>query len=1088
MQANDGISSVLKTIGDNFGPLGSVIAGASAAAVGFGVASVQAAGQFQASMTSLVTGAGEAQSNIKLVSAGVLKMAADTGTSTDQLSKGMYMIESSGQHGAAGLQVLQAAAEGAKVGTADLGVTANALTTIMTDYHQPASAAVADMNALTTTVASGKTHLQDLASSMSAVLPLASSLGIQFPQIGGALATMTNSGMSAQQASQNLANALRNLAAPGSKAMGMLEHVGISAQQLKDTLTTQGLTGAMQLIEDHVGKSFPAGSVQAVEAMKAIMGGATGLNVSLMLGGKNMAAFEGNVKSVASAMDAGGNSVQGWDQVQGTFNFQIQRAEAGFQSLMITLGTAFLPVLTQVASFVSDAIAGFVSWEQSTGILQTAMSAIGNVIQGVLSLIHGGFSGLPDLATGWGQNMVQGFANGVINALDAVISAIVTVVDEISNYLGFASPSKKGPGVNLLEWGGGLVSGFAQGMTDNMGVVTDAASMVAAQLAPLGSTTTDVMTSMSGGSGTINMSGMTIAQAKQVEALIRQNDALKAAAAKQQGIVSGANGASTSAAAKHTASQAAAAAKHAASLAAAAAKHEASVLKHNQALAAAAARKEAATAKHQAVLEAAAKKHAEVLAAQAARHEAALAKKAAASAKKAGGGMGPAVAGALPTMPQLTNLASPPIVAQAQQAGQTVATAYASGFKTVKSAIQPELDGIASFVSDTISSITPMIKPALQIMGQMFTGVWNTLKTLGSAITSMLLPAFGRLVAAIAPIITNILKWVASSGIIKFAFAALGVAINIVVGIISGVVNAIAAVVKWLTTTQVGISILQAVGILLGIVAAAILVIAAVVLATLIPTFVMWVIGAIAVGVANVAAFAPIILIVTAIIAIITIVILIVKNWGAIAHWFQQIWAVVLNWLIGAWNNIVGFFQGIVTNIQAAFGGIGGFFSGIWNGIMSGFKGIINGIIGGINGFIRFMNGIHISLPAVWAGPVQILPAVNISMPQLGTIPLLAQGGVVARAGSVIVGDNGAELLDLPVGARVTPLKSGSAGSSGGGSGGGVTHNYYITVPPVSSSNIAAARAQGQAIGRALADRLRGSAITPTLVSGGLQQ
>src|SRR5690242_9228048 len=90
---------------------GAVIAGA--ALVALGAKAVQMAGNFQAGMTSLVTGAGESQKNIKMVSDGILAMAIQTGTSTKQLTDGMYMIESAGFHGAAGLQILKAAAEGA---------------------------------------------------------------------------------------------------------------------------------------------------------------------------------------------------------------------------------------------------------------------------------------------------------------------------------------------------------------------------------------------------------------------------------------------------------------------------------------------------------------------------------------------------------------------------------------------------------------------------------------------------------------------------------------------------------------------------------------------------------------------------------------------------------------------------------------------------------------------------------------------------------------------------------------------------------------------------------------------------------------
>ncbi len=328
-------------------------AGIATAVLGVGIATTHMAGDFQAGITTLVTGAGEAKSNIGLISNGVLKLANDTGTSTQQLISGLYEIESAGYHGAAGLSVLKASAEGAKVGNADLGVVSNALTTILTDYHLSGDKAVSTMNALTVTVASGKMHLQDLAGSMGSVLPLAASLGLSFPQVAGGLAVMTNAGMDAQRASMNLAFTIRSLAAPGAAAQKSLASIGISAQQLKDTLSKQGLTGAIQLVEDQVNKKFPAGSVQAVEAFKKIMGGAAGYNTALMLGGQNMSAYESNVKAISDAMHKGGSEVQGWSDVQSDFNFKMDRAKEVIETTGIKIGTALLPMAGKLVDLFS---------------------------------------------------------------------------------------------------------------------------------------------------------------------------------------------------------------------------------------------------------------------------------------------------------------------------------------------------------------------------------------------------------------------------------------------------------------------------------------------------------------------------------------------------------------------------------------------------------------------------------------------------------------------------------------------------------------------------------------------------------------
>jgi len=242
-------------------------AGAAFLAVGAGIAvvagkAVDMAAKFQAGMTSLVTGAGESQKNIGMVSNGILNMAVSTGTSTAQLTSGMYMIESAGFHGAAGLQVLQAAAEGAKVGNADLGDTANAVTDVLNDYHAPASKAVDVTDQLVATVAAGKMKMQDLAGSLSNVVPLASSAGISFAQVGGAIATMTGHGMSADQATQDLANTIRSLQAPNSVAVQEMQSLGLNSNQVSQQLGQKGLTGTLaeltSAITSHMG---PAGTV-----------------------------------------------------------------------------------------------------------------------------------------------------------------------------------------------------------------------------------------------------------------------------------------------------------------------------------------------------------------------------------------------------------------------------------------------------------------------------------------------------------------------------------------------------------------------------------------------------------------------------------------------------------------------------------------------------------------------------------------------------------------------------------------------------------------------------------------------------------
>ncbi len=417
-----------------FGKLGGIasvgVLAAGTALLGIGVASVKMAGDFQSGMTSLVTGAGESASNLKMVSAGILQMAVDTGTSTDQLTAGMYMIESAGYHGAAALSILKAAAEGAKVGNADLGVVSDATTTILNDFGSTGITASGAVNLLIATVASGKTHMQDLAQSLSQILPTASAAGIGLNDVMGAMATMTGEGVPAANAATYLRQTILALDAPSKTAVKAMESVGLSSTQVADEMK-KSLPDALKMITDAVGKKFPIGSAQYVAAIKDISGGSKTMQGMLDLTGAHLATFQGNVAGVAAQVKKGGSSIVGWSEVQGDFNFQIDRAKEVVQTLMIKLGTGLLPILTQgVELLISDVLPAVMGFATSLGtsllpslmqVASSVMSSLLPVVKQLASFLMGSL--IPTIIT-----LVKWFVADVLPVLAQVVGIIVADV------------------------------------------------------------------------------------------------------------------------------------------------------------------------------------------------------------------------------------------------------------------------------------------------------------------------------------------------------------------------------------------------------------------------------------------------------------------------------------------------------------------------------------------------------------------------------------------------------------------------------------------------------------------------------------
>ncbi len=170
---------------------------------------------------------------------------------------------------------------------------------------------------------------------------------------------------------------------------------------------------------------------------------------------------------------------------------------------------------------------------------------------------------------------------------------------------------------------------------------------------------------------------------------------------------------------------------------------------------------------------------------------------------------------------------------------------------------------------------------------------------------------------------------------------------------------------------------------------------------------------------------------------------MIMNNWDAIMAALGAVWEGITNlaenaigilttiWgytplgmLMNNWDTIVEYLGGaweMISNAASAVAGaVIGYFTGMWNGV----KAVINFVIDGINTMISAMNSLSFTVPD-W---VPVIGGNEFGF-NLSTIPRLAEGGVLASSGSVMVGEEGPEILSLPTGASVTPLdKAGGGG------------------------------------------------------------
>jgi Flp pilus assembly pilin Flp len=129
---------------------------------------------------------------------------------------------------------------------------------------------------------------------------------------------------------------------------------------------------------------------------------------------------------------------------------------------------------------------------------------------------------------------------------------------------------------------------------------------------------------------------------------------------------------------------------------------------------------------------------------------------------------------------------------------------------------------------------------------------------------------------------------------------------------------------------------------------------------------------------------------------------------------WDEIWAGIKSTFTTVTDALVGTFESFKTRIMGIWNGLLDFLKG--KAIMPVIKGILNSMVDGLNVWIRRINAIVDRLPG------------RFGIPKIDDIPRLAAGGMITQGGSAIVGERGPELLSLPRGASVAPLRGGGGG------------------------------------------------------------
>lgn len=183
----------------------------------------------------------------------VLKLSGETAEAPRELAEALFFLASAGLDANEIMPTLEASAKAAAVGlgsTSDVAkITANALNA----YADSGLTAAQVTDTLVAAVREGSAEPDEFAAALGRILPIASKAGVTFDEVTASLAALSNIGLDVNEGVTAMRGLLTALEAPGSQAADTLKSIGISAQEMRDVISEEGILGALRMLEERTG-------------------------------------------------------------------------------------------------------------------------------------------------------------------------------------------------------------------------------------------------------------------------------------------------------------------------------------------------------------------------------------------------------------------------------------------------------------------------------------------------------------------------------------------------------------------------------------------------------------------------------------------------------------------------------------------------------------------------------------------------------------------------------------------------------------------------------------------------------------------
>lgn len=329
---------------------------------------------------------------------------------------GLYNAISAGVPPDNALDFILTAGKAAIGGVTDINTAVDGLTSIINAFNKDFSETGAVADSVFAAVQGGKTTFSELSRFIFQVAPAAAAAKVSLEEVNASIATLTAAGTPTSVATTQIRAALTGLQRPSAEVDAIFQRLGFQNAQL--AIESKGLVFALNAVKESTGGNNGEltkllGSVEAVAAAN-------------VLAGTGAAKFAQELERQANAA---GSAQLAFEEVDKSFNRQIERTAVLFSNLSIQVGEILAPAVLQLNNLLSMAGNAFGQLSGTAKTIIIVIAGVAAAIGPVLLVIGKLISFIPTLITGFkAVRLVMLAVTGPVGLIVAGITLLAGVI------------------------------------------------------------------------------------------------------------------------------------------------------------------------------------------------------------------------------------------------------------------------------------------------------------------------------------------------------------------------------------------------------------------------------------------------------------------------------------------------------------------------------------------------------------------------------------------------------------------------------------------------------------------------------------